>query len=185
MSSTSVQEKRDVVTEYNELMFDVRRSVRYHSKRRHFYESCYKTVLFIGFLSGPATVFIHETDWPDLTIFLPSMVVSVLTGLSLVFNLYQKAALHIELMRQFVELERELEAGRSHPTEELIDRVTDKRLQIEANEPAILRVLDIVCHNELSRAMGYEKKDLYEVKFHQRLLKHFFDWNPDGIQQPH
>ena len=169
-------------TEFNDLLFNVRRSIRYHEKRQNFYEGCYKFVLFVGFFSGPAFILIKGSDMPDWYIYIPSVTVSILTGISLVYSWHQKALLHIDLKREFISLEIELEAGRKNPTPELIEAVTTKMLHAEAKEPPILRVLNIVCHNELGLAMGYQQKDLYRIRFYQRALKHFIDWNPNSIQ---
>jgi hypothetical protein len=49
---------------------------------------------------------------------------------------------------------------------------TARRLEIEADEPPILKVLDSVCHNELLRAMGYDKSEFYRIGVVQRMLRH-------------
>jgi hypothetical protein len=36
--------------------------------------------------------------------------------------------------------------------------IVAQRLDIEACEPPILRVLDSICHNEMMRALGYASK---------------------------
>ena len=185
MPSTNPHEENYIRGEYERCLFDVQRSIRYHSKRQHFYESCYKLVLFVGLLSGPASIVIRETELSvTIVILIPSLIVSLLTGISLIYGLYHKAALHIDLMREFIDLERALETKRNKPTQNLIDNVKDKSLQIEAKEPPVLQVLDIVCHNELSLSKGYGQDELYQIRFHQRLLRHFFDWDPNSIQQP-
>ena len=53
-----------------------------------------------------------------------------------------------------------------------------RRLDIEAKEPPIYRVLDVICHNEVAKALGKEK---YRVKVTrlQRLFKNIFDIRAD------
>ena len=51
--------------------------------------------------------------------------------------------------------------------------MTDRRLDIERQEPPVLRVLDTLCYNELVRAMGYGEQ--VRVGFWQRLFANFFD----------
>ncbi len=83
---------------------------------------------------------------------MPAALITVLSGATLVVGTVRKAQLHADLMRQFVELERQLEIGRSTPSKALITQITDERLAIEATEPQVLKVLDTLCHNKLLRA---------------------------------
>lgn len=55
------------------------------------------------------------------------------------------------------------------------------RLEIEADEPPVHKILDMMCHNELLRTMGYEKSHFARIRLHQRLLAHFFDVQDDRV----
>lgn len=72
------------------------------------------------------------------------------------------------------------------PSKEIIDGVTLKRLEIEAEEPPILRVVDILCHNELLRAQGYdptiEATLYYDVSPLQRFFAPLFDIRAHNIK---
>jgi hypothetical protein len=114
----------------------------------------------------------------------------VFSTFNLVIGTVQKAQRHHDLARRFLELEQELVKG-SESDEQLVRSVWAKRLQIEADEPPIHRIVDILCHNELMRAHGYDPQtyadQYYKVGFWQRFFSPFFDLNPDGVKtmQPH
>jgi hypothetical protein len=54
---------------------------------------------------------------------------------------------------------------------------------IESEEPPPLRVLDIICHNELCEAMGYDRCHFYKVGWLQSLAAPFFDLSPSSIKK--
>jgi hypothetical protein len=45
----------------------------------------------------------------------------------------------------------------------------------------VLRVLDSICHNELLRAMGYDRSQYVEIAWYQRLLAQFVDVREHAI----
>jgi hypothetical protein len=59
-----------------------------------------------------------------------------------------------------------------------------QRLEIEATEPPPLRVLDMICHNELCRAMDYSEKYCVQIKWYQRYLSQLMDINDHKIKCP-
>ena len=48
------------------------------------------------------------------------------------------------------------------------------RLTIEADEPPVLRALDVLCHNEMCRADG-RLDDIYDLPWWQRIAANVFD----------
>jgi hypothetical protein len=58
-----------------------------------------------------------------------------------------------------------------------------KRLEIEANEPPVKRVLDSLCHNDLCRAMGCAPDQFVQVKLYQRMFAQFVDINQHKISR--
>ena len=165
---------------YRNLLFDVRRSVRYHDRRQRFYQKVQNFAIFIVLLFSMATVATFGAEvgqelpvWVKL---LPAVLTAVLMGLTLVYRIDEKAWLHADLKRRFIELEQHLEQRHATCNGQLIAEVTNKRLEIEVTEPPVLRVLDVLCHNELMRAMGYPRERLVPVGFWQRLFAPFFDF---------
>jgi hypothetical protein len=49
-------------------------------------------------------------------------------------------------------------------------KFSENRLAIEVDEPPILRVLDLLCHNEQARAQGEKQSELYPIRWHERLM---------------
>ncbi len=180
----------DEMNDYDHLLFDVRRSVRYHARRRSHFETGHKLILFIATVlsSVTAAIFagIFGENWEPWLKWFPAALVSALTAFSLVFGLIGRAWQHADLTRQFIDLEREMEARKKEPQEDLVKEITDRRLQIEATEPPVLRVMDAICYNELLCAMGYEDKkdDVYiEITRLQRLCAPVFDLGGDRFRR--
>lgn len=64
-----------------------------------------------------------------------------------------------------------------------IIKAESDRLEIEAGEPPALRVLDLICHNELARAMGLNEKELFDIKLWRAMFAHLFDVFPSSIKR--
>ena len=73
-----------------------------------------------------------------------------------------------------------MEKARAKYNEDSIAEWTAERLRIEAEEPQILRILDIMCHNEIAKAI--DSPDLYHVPLWQRCIAHFANWKADHIR---
>ena len=179
-SDTQKTEKR-----YQDLLFGVRRSVRYHIRRQKFFRNFHRIVLFLSLILSSVTVAALAeavgANWPLWGKLLPAAIISVLAGIDLVVGSAEKSWQHSDLARQFIKLERRLVSGSADLDEELIRNVEDKRLKIEASEPPVLRVLDTICHNELMRSMGHKKDEMIEVSILQRLCAPFFDLSQSQI----
>ena len=179
---TYTPEPKDI---YRDLLFDVRRSVRYHIRRQKFFRNFHRIVLFSSLILGSWTlVALAEavgTSWPLWLKVLPAAIVSVLAGIDLVAMSTEKSWQHSNLARQFIKLERRMVSGSADLDEELIRGLEGKRLKIEAAEPPVLRVLDTLCYNEMKRAMGYKKDEMIEVSILQRLCAPFFDLSQSQI----
>lgn len=89
--------------------------------------------------------------------------------------------MHNDLAGKFFGLEKALITSKQL-TEDTLAQFTAGRLDIEMNEPPVLKVLDSVCHNELLRAMGYEQSYFVKIKWYQRLFCQFLDLCEHKIQ---
>ncbi len=169
----------DQTKAYRDLLFGIRRSVRYHSRRRQHYEFFHKSVLFLALVLGFVTVAAFAdaigAEWDTWMKALPAAAVSVLAALDLVIGTTTKSWQHADLLRQFIELERDMQLRSQEPLDDLVREITGRRLQIEASEPPVLRVLDTICHNEQLRSMGYKPEDEVKVGIFQRLFAPLFD----------
>lgn len=164
---------------YHDLFFGVRRSIRYHTRRRAFFDTCHTVVNFIGVVFGSATILgVLGTMGQGWTIGA-AVIVTVSSALDLVIGTAGKARVHHDLARRFIELEKQMLVGEQ--SEENLVRFTNERLTIEADEPPVKRVLDLLCHNEQARAEGYDPKHFVKVPFYQRWLAQFVDIGQDNL----
>ena len=177
----------DEMSDYDILLMDVQRSIRYHDRRNGFYQGCLGLFQFIILMMGTATVATFGAEigssLPNWVRLLPSVLASAAVSAMLVFRLGDKAWLHFDLKRDFSRLEQRLELIRSSHTQDQVSEIQAERLAIEAREPRVRRVLDTICDNELKWAMGYEKSDLAPIGFWQRWMAQFFDVNEEALRK--
>ncbi|OGT19263.1 MAG: hypothetical protein A2342_02460 [Gallionellales bacterium RIFOXYB12_FULL_54_9] len=162
------------------LLFDVRRSVRYHDRRRSFFEQLHQitgglTVL----LSGSVLFDIARPGDSPSWLLAVSAIAAVLAAWDMVVGYAAKTSLHRDLKKRFAALEMDIVGGVE--SDETFAAYSLERLRIEQDEPPIYRALDLLCHNELLRAEGFRDKDkgvehFSQVNFFQRLTRHFFHW---------
>jgi hypothetical protein len=171
----------DLKDKQHELLFDVRRSVRYHNERRKHYNFMNLLVSALSILFGSAVFVTILSSFDKVYTLVIAGIVTVLSTFNLLIGTSSKACLHFDLYRRFIELEKKIVAVGEKITEEDLIRFTSERLDIEGDEPSILRVLDTLCYNELARAMGYSKDHFKKVTWLQRKLAPFFDYRQDKI----
>lgn len=164
----------------HELLFGVRRSVRYHMRRQQFFERWHIVTSATSVIFGSATVALIISKMGAGWIVATAVVVTVFSAIDLVVGTSRAAHLHNDLARRFIDLEKKI-IKECTPTEAMLYSLTSDRLSIEADEPPIFRNLDILCHNELLRAMG-QRDAVAKLSPFQRLSAQFFDWRTHSIQ---
>jgi hypothetical protein len=162
-------EPEETIKKWDELLFDVRRSIRYHSKRADWFEFCCKfTTTFAIFVSaGAITALLNKVEWASIT---ASALVAFFSIVSLVFGWSQREHLHTDLKRKFAELEKAM-VKCENPDGKILAEMTAERLSIEAYEPNPIDVLNIICHNDLCIAQGSGK--IYKVGWFRYMFCHF------------
>ena len=164
----------DINKKVSNLLFGVRRSIRYHLRRRRFFDNIHKTSTFLSALSGTATIAaVLAKAGPALTITFAALV-AIFSISDLVVGTAQAARLHDDLARRFFNLEKII-ISTKEITEENLTNFISQRLDIEADEPTPLKVLDSICHNELLRTMGYDKSEFLNIRWYQRIAAQFLD----------
>ena len=58
-----------------------------------------------------------------------------------------------------------------------------QRLEIETREPPHYRVLNLLCHNEMVKAMGKPAHEYVDIPRWQSLLAHFTDVGSSGLEK--
>ena len=154
--------------DWHTLLFGVRRSVRYHEKRERFFHRLNRVVLFLNVAFGSAAVVAALSELGHGWIVTFSALVAVASALDLAVDTGNRARLHADLRRRFVALESAMIG--EEPDQERLARFTRERLAIEQDEPPVLRALDVLCHNELVRALGYGRQHEHALPFWRRWL---------------
>ncbi|APC18565.1 hypothetical protein BLL42_23680 [Pseudomonas frederiksbergensis] len=168
----------DLADRWHDMLFGIRRSIRYHQRRRAFFDRLDQFSNMLSVIFGSAAIYgILEKNALGIAL-LASATVTILASINLVIGSAQRARAHADFMRRYVELEKLMLQPQS---EECLLGVTQSRLSIEAEEPPVLHVLNCICHNETMRAMGYKKEQLVKVGWFQRLVSQLFDFRESAI----
>ncbi len=169
-----------VQEQWDGLLFGVRRSVRYHNRRRRFFETWHRVTSGAAVLFGSAAMasLLTNTENTDLAIWAAGLV-TLLASIDLVVGTARASWNHAELARRFIDLEKVMVATTASKSS--YQECNNARLDIEADEPPALRVLNILCHNEQAKAEGYGDEAFYLVAGYQRLAAHFMDINDASI----
>lgn len=141
-----------------EQLFAIQRSVRYHNRRRRFYEvwnSVTVTISVIGGSSAAASLLAVERmpDTLSLFPFVATAFIAVVSAADLAVGTGHCANLHANLARQFIMLEQRFSQGTSLGDSEY-EQVKNERLNIEAGEPPVLSLLNVMCYYEVAVSIG-------------------------------
>lgn len=159
------------------LLFGVRRSVRYHDRRRAFFERLHRLTNVLTVLMAGSVLF--DIGRPGETagwLMTLAAMAALLAALDMVVGYAARASQHRDLKGRFVDLEMAILGGDETPEVWTAHRLA--RLAIERDEPPIYRALDLLCHNEVLLAEGGKTADLVVLTKWQRWTRHLFHW-PD------
>lgn len=176
----------DTETAYSDLLFAARRSVRYHRHRESFLKAADKTGTLVTICGAMATIAAAAaepaTAWSWL---LPATagITTLAAAHSLMTSPGRKGQEHEALAHDFAVLERDLVRTGPKASPESLRKLQMRRLEIEAAEPPVYRVLDATCHDELITALGHDRAQRTNVTRLQRLCRHFFDLAPHRIRK--
>jgi len=155
------------------LLFSVRRSVRYHMRRCRFFDRLNMTTSAMAVIFGSATMAALLAQADQRYAITAAAIVTIFAAADLVIGSARMARLHTDLAKRFIVLEQAVQKP-NKPTANQITTWNSSRLDIEAEEPPVLRALDSICHNELLRAMGI-KKGAVTITWYQRLFAQLLD----------
>lgn len=163
------------------LLWAVRRSIRYHARRQSSFESRHKWTNALQLLFGSAAVAAFLGQNPSGWGLWPAIAVTALAAADLVFGFDRMARLHMDLTRQWNQLEKQLTIAPPTDDKALIRYKAD-RLELDMKEPPVKRVLNLISHNEVVLATGREEF-LYKIRWWQRTLANFWDINDQQIKR--
>lgn len=176
----------EVYNAFYEQLFGVRRSVRYHQRRRSYFESWHGCIAALQVVSGSSAFAGLLAEGAVLNTIGISLapVPPLLAAIDLVFGTTRRATLHAGLGRQFSQLEADMvphEADCESTTPEELAKFIRRRLAIEADEPPKLRVVDLLSHNDVVRGT-YTHGNVFRIGLIRRFMGHVFDVNADKAQ---
>ena len=154
-----------------DLDFGVEKSMRYHQRRRGFYDFFHKTFMFLIVVAGSAA-------FSGLSGMFAA-VAAVLASIDLVWGLSHRARDHEVLFRRFSDLAIRI---RTEEQTEASYRVwMGERVSIEKDEPPIYWALEADCDNEVRRARSKDaelvkigwwcRKTMYFIRHAERTFK--------------
>ncbi|MFK5892848.1 MAG: hypothetical protein QM504_06480 [Pseudomonadota bacterium] len=163
----------------NNLLWGIQRSIFYHDRRRAFLYNMlfiYPALALSACVTGFILAGLYDKVVLSLVIYL---VIFITANIKTIFS-YKLVRQHNDLYSLFIELEKKIYAT-PNPSKKDISNWTCERLDIESKEPPVLKVLDIMCHNELLRARGYDVNMQVKISRLQRLFANFFDFKEYDI----
>lgn len=166
-------------------LFGVRKSVRYHQRRRVFFESAHTIATALQVIAGSSAVAAVVGESSHLGAILAA-VAAVLAALDLTIGISRRATVHASLGQQFTQLEREMVPHEHNKSVEAttVTGFRQRRLEIEELEPSKLRVIDLLCHNELVTST-YRHEKIYPIGRVRRWIGHVLDVDvADILEKP-
>lgn len=170
----------DTTKERAAILWAAERSARYHARRQAFFDRWRRITLGANVLFGSAAAADllkeggHEAG--HAIALVAAFAVAFLSAMDMVISTAEMARLHNELRKKFVVLEAKIRRSAEVPTEAEIHTFQDDRLAIEADEPPIYVVIDLLCVNEIERANGRPPRE--KITTWQTLTAHWWHW-PD------
>ncbi|EBS1537230.1 hypothetical protein ACNZ7H_000750 [Escherichia coli] len=168
--------------EWEGLLFDVRRSVRYHNRRRAWFDRLDQTTNVLSLIFGSTAIYGILSQANTNLAVLSAAIVTVFSAINLVVASSQRARAHFDFARKFFELEQKMILV-SNVSKESVQAITAERLSIEKDEPPVLRVLDSICYNEQILSMDYPTDQMVVVGFWQRLLSPIMDFRASTLRK--
>ena len=160
------------------LDFGVHKSIRYHVKRRAFFDVMHRVAMLIAVIGGSAAFFAligEKTEVGQIA----ALTVAIATALDLVFAFPENAREHDKLAERFSDLAVELALAQSGAVDgRRLAELKGKRLALERGEPTALDALNVICHNEEAEARGYDRDQIYRVGWGQKIFAQLitFPW---------
>jgi hypothetical protein len=180
--------EEDIEEQWHELKFAVQRSILYHNYRRRFFDTLRVWSDFLVIITGGAVIWVSHPGGETNSWLISSLgaLVSIVVAFNLVVGYSSKAREHHDLVRRFAQLERDMvtaENSVDNSKAENLASFINQRLLIEEEEPPTLRVLDVYCHNELAKALGYSEKWRVKIGGFQSFIKQLWDYGADKLER--
>lgn len=168
-------------TTSRELRLSVEISVRYHNRRRSFFDFLHKCVVAVGLIGGSAAFFViwndysTQTGWPREVGLYGALAIAIFHALDLVVGFASMGRLHQSLYQRFILLAADMDENADRE-EQLLGRWMARKQQIEHDEPSPFHVVSALCRNEVFESTGRDRdrEFIHPVPPMRRLFAHFF-----------
>lgn len=164
---------KDMDNDLYGLLFSIRRSIRYHDRRRAFFERMHQVTGALTILLAGSVIFEAAGENAPFWLQLIGVGAAILAAFDMVVGYAKHASQHDDLKRRFIDLEREMLS--CDPGTCQFGVFQAMRLEIEREEPPVYRALDLLCHNELMAAEGINRQPFKVSKF-EALTSHILHW---------
>ncbi len=170
------------------LLFDVRRSIRYHDRRKSFYEQCHHITNFLTILmAGSVLLDLAKDGNTAWWLILIGILAALFAAADVVIGYSKHAGIHSGLRGRFATLEVQMVSGVTDEATWL--NYQRERLLIEKDEPAIYNALDAICRNQLLDADGHSKNENPEryanIGWFERLTSEVYQWPNLDVTRGH
>jgi hypothetical protein len=168
------------ITTIETLLFNVRLSIRYHNRRREFFETFNLGANAVSVIFGSAAMATLLSD--NLKMLGPwaAFIVTIVAAINLVIRSSDRARQHHDLSKRFAALEQKVFPA----TEEQLAILYAEKLSIEADELPPLNVLAVMCHNDQISAEGIDPDREVRLRWWQRAFAHLLDLPPRIVPPP-
>ncbi len=164
-ATSAPQEK--MKTELWNIDFGVKKSMRYHARRRAFFEKLENATRVIVAISGASAFSALMGDYALLSKIATGLV-TVFALADIVLGFGRRAREQDTLYRHFSEMAADI-AKIEHPTVTQISELKARRLRLEADEPNIIDALERKCWNDEAASRGTAADELQKLSLCQRL----------------
>ena len=138
--------------ERHELLFNVRRSRRYHLWRVRLLQRWNAIRMLLFLVSTSAVVAAMFGGWGQAVLKTLGIASVLFAASEMVLRLGPREIQHRAFVRQYVGLERDILEGGENLTSDQLSLLEAQYLDIEMEEPPVLAILNRLCHNEEVRA---------------------------------
>ncbi|MFJ2445188.1 hypothetical protein [Pseudomonas sp. NPDC087626] len=170
----------DIATEIHELEFYVQRNVRYHMRRGAFFLRWGRFTAFVGVIFGSATVTSLIAGSSPILVGGSALLVTLASSIDLVVGTGQRAWLHNDLRKRYLDIEAELLSTGQETSHQGLRELKSRIRRIEADEPPTLPALELLARDDVIRSM-YSKEDadkyVSKLSWFKRTTAQWFDWD--------
>jgi len=164
----------------HELGFYVQRNVRYHMRRGSFFLRWGRVTAFVGVIFGSATVTSLMAGSNSYLTGSAALLVTLASAVDLVVGTGQRAWLHNDLRKRYLDIEAEMLGDEPDVLASKIREYTARIRKIEADEPPTLAALELLARDDVIRSI-YPKEEaakyVSNLNWLQRTTAQWVDWD--------